>query len=117
MEGQDIDDFLEFIDYVEDVQDIVRVPKRYIRDAENPVEFYNEKEFRYRYRFSKAIVLEVILPLIIHRFVRINNRGLPISPLMQLLTCLRYYATGNFQVSCFFCNCVSIIILIQHSRW
>jgi len=116
---QDNDDFLEFIDYAEDVQEIVRIPKRYIRDKENPVEFYSEKEFRSRYRFSKAMVVEVLLPLIVHRFVRVNNRGLPISPLIQLLTCLRFYATGSFQVSCF---CVIIYFHNNdyhylHSRW
>lgn len=29
---------------------------------------------------------------------KINNRGLPISPVLQLLICLRFYATASFQL-------------------
>lgn len=39
-----------------------------------------------------------ILPLIEEGLVKINNRGLPISPALQLLIALRFYATGSFQV-------------------
>lgn len=97
MDRQDHEDFFEFIDYVEYVLDHVRVSKRYLRDVDNPLDFYNENEFRCRYRFSKTIVVEVLLPLVMNNLMRANNRGLPISPFTQLLTCLRYYATGNFQ--------------------
>lgn len=39
-----------------------------------------------------------ILPLIEEGLAKINNRGLPISPVIQLLVSLRFYATGSFQV-------------------
>lgn len=77
----------------------VRVVKRYIRDGQNPFEFYNEWEFKRRFRFSKQSVMFGILPLIEGGLRKINNRGLPISPMLQLLVCLRYYATASFQVS------------------
>jgi hypothetical protein len=40
------------------------IPKRYTRDALNPLEFYRDVEFKRRYRFSKDAVLHGILPLI-----------------------------------------------------
>jgi len=39
-----------------------------------------------------------ILPLVEEGLAKINNCGLPISPVLQLLVCLRFYATGSFQV-------------------
>lgn len=40
-----------------------------------------------------------ILPLIEDKLKKTNNRGLPISPVLQLLICLRFYSTASFQVS------------------
>lgn len=79
---------------------IVRAPKRYIRDLQNPFEFYNNVEFKRRFRFSKNSILEGILPRIEEALQKPNNRGLPIPPVFQLLICLRFYATASFQV-CF----------------
>lgn len=94
----DFDDYFELLALVEEENNVQRLPKRYIRDAENPVEFYADDEFRRRYRFDKHMVTNTILPLIINGLQVPNNRGLPVSPLMKLLICLRFYATGNFQV-------------------
>lgn len=77
----------------------IRAPKRYIRDNQNPFEFFNEQEFKKRFRFSKNSVIFGILPLVEEGLAKINNRGLPISPILQLLICLRFYATASFQVS------------------
>lgn len=65
----------------------------------NPFEFYYEREFKRRFRFNKDSVLYGILPKIQNELIHNNNRGLPIPPLCQLLICLRFYATGSFQVS------------------
>ncbi|KAJ3628551.1 hypothetical protein MTP99_015850 [Tenebrio molitor] len=73
------------------------IPKRYIRDALNPLEFYRDVEFKRRYRFSKDAVLHGILPLIQNALAKNNNRGLPVQPVMQLLLCLRFFATASFQ--------------------
>lgn len=95
-----------FVDNLNEEEDelgeehILRVPKRYIRDAQNPFEYYNDVEFKRRYRFSKTSILEGILPRIEEPLTKINNRGLPVSPVFQLLICLRFYATASFQV-CF----------------
>ncbi|KYN05317.1 hypothetical protein ALC62_03753 [Cyphomyrmex costatus] len=76
----------------------IRALKKYIRDGQNPFEFFNEREFKKRFRFSKNSVMFGILPLIEEGFAKIYNRGLPISPVIQLLICLRFYATASFQV-------------------
>ncbi|XP_036144945.1 putative nuclease HARBI1 [Monomorium pharaonis] len=76
----------------------IRAPKRYIRDKENPFEFFNEQEFKKKFRFSKNSVMFGILPLVEEGLTKINNRGLPISPVFQLLICLRFYATASFQL-------------------
>lgn len=83
----------------EEEEEIVRIGKRYIRDGQNPFEFYNEQEFKRRFRFSKHSVMFGILPLIEDRLTKANNRGLPITPVLQLLICLRFYSTASFQVS------------------
>ncbi|XP_071581720.1 putative nuclease HARBI1 [Temnothorax nylanderi] len=82
----------------EDEEVQIRVPKRYIRDGENPFEFYNESEFKKRFRFAKNSIMFGILPLIEERLSKINNRGLPITPVFQLLISLRFYATASFQL-------------------
>lgn len=77
---------------------IGRAPKRYIRDAQNPLEFHSEEEFRQRFRFSKDTVQNYILPRIEEPLRKDSNRGLPIAPMFQLLLALRFYATASFQV-------------------
>lgn len=94
---EELDDFLEYINVVVE-ENPQRVPKRYIRDAENSLEFFNVEEFRIRYRFRKKTVVDTILPLVFDRLQKPDNRGLPIPPIIQLLICLRFYATSNSQV-------------------
>lgn len=97
----EFDDFEIDEDFYEFVNDVLwreRMPKRYVRDAHNPLEWWNEIEFRKRYRFSKNTVINFIQPLVVDALHKDSRRGLPISPLLQVLCCLRFYATGNFQV-------------------
>ncbi|CAD6242562.1 GSCOCG00009513001-RA-CDS, partial [Cotesia congregata] len=68
-----------------------------IRDVQDPFDFYSEIEFKQRYRFDKDSVKFGILPLIEQNLCKVNKRGLPIPPIFQLLICLRFYATANFQ--------------------
>lgn len=97
IEIQDINFSSEEEEEEEEIQ--VHIGKRYIRDGQNPFEFYNEREFKKRFRFSKHSVMFGILPLIEDGLTKPNNCGLPISPVLQLLICLRFYATASFQVS------------------
>lgn len=72
--------------------------KQYIRDAINPFTAYHEHEFHIRYRFSKNSVMYGLLPLVMDGLTKPDMRGLPIEPVIQLLICLRFYATASFQV-------------------
>jgi hypothetical protein len=94
----DLDLDFEDIDEIDENIEVIRAPKRYIRDGNNLLEFYNDLEFKKRFRFSKQSVLYGILPKIEINLIKVNNRGLPISPIMQLLICLRFYASASFQV-------------------
>ena len=57
---------------------------------------YSEEEFKSRFRFSKASVT-FILNKIKPKLVRNIQRRDCISPMLQLLIALRFYATGSFQ--------------------
>lgn len=80
--------------------DFIRLPKKYIRDATNPLEFYSNKEFKKRYRFEKQTIINCVMPLI-NWPEFINNRGLSLPPILLLLSTLRFYSTSSFQVSRF----------------
>lgn len=97
LENIDIEDMS--LSSEEEAEEEVRIRKRYIRDGENPIEYFNEQEFKIKFRFTKQSVMFGILPLIKDELTKPSNRGLPISPELQLLVCLRYYATASFQVS------------------
>ncbi|XP_034830814.1 putative nuclease HARBI1 [Maniola hyperantus] len=91
--------FEEFIEYMYD-NPYNYLSRRYLRDAENPIEVFDENEFKIRFRFTKNIVAEFLLPLLFQNSANCNNRGLPIPPIIQVLVALRFYATGNFQIVC-----------------
>ncbi|XP_060877192.1 putative nuclease HARBI1 [Metopolophium dirhodum] len=76
-----------------------RVPKRYVRDMQNPIDYYSDKEFKNRYRFSKTLVIECLMPLIFNEIEAVTTmRGLPVPQLIKLLAVLRFYGTGNIQL-------------------
>ncbi|KAI4463265.1 hypothetical protein MML48_4g00015453 [Holotrichia oblita] len=84
---------------IAELQDVhIRIPKRHIRDMQNPIEYYNNFEFKRRYRFDKRIVNDVLLPMVNGHLEKPSNRGLPLPPMLCLLITLRYYATGNYQI-------------------
>lgn len=87
---------------------------RYIRNWENPTEFYEDIQFKKRYRFSKRAVVDILLSLINNELQRNDNRGLPISPLMQLLITLRFYTTSSFQVYFILLPNLYILFIIYH---
>ncbi|XP_050664028.1 putative nuclease HARBI1 [Leptidea sinapis] len=90
--------FESFIEYMYD-SPYDYLSRRYLRDAENPMEIYDENEFRIRFRFTKNIVASFLLPLLFQN-TGDSKRGLPIPPVIQMLAALRFYATGNFQIVC-----------------
>lgn len=88
------DNILEEIEVAEP-----RNPKVYFRDVD-PFHYYSEDCFKKRFRFTKSVVRHVILPRIEDTLQSETQRGLPLTPLCQLLTALRFYATGSFQIVC-----------------
>jgi len=103
------DDFVDYLERVDEEAELEeeldealprpRAPKRYIRDVQNPLEVYEDHQFKRRNRFHKDCVMNFILPKLSPQLEKDSSRGLPIAPVFQLLVALRFYATGSFQVS------------------
>nr|CAD7203807.1 unnamed protein product [Timema douglasi] len=74
------DDLVDLVEVI-GVIDKLPEPKGYLRDAENPVEFYSDREFIRRFRFNKSTVVNVIVPLLTGP--NQNARGLPVPPLIK----------------------------------
>ncbi|XP_072043033.1 putative nuclease HARBI1 [Amphiura filiformis] len=71
-------------------------PQRVYRDRSNPFEELSEKQFRTRYRMYKHTAIELI-DMMAPDLQRDTERGHALPPYLQVLTALRYYATGSFQ--------------------
>ena len=85
---------------LEELQELVAStthPRRAPRDRSNPLQEWDDANFFYRYRFTKAgfaLLFDAIAPSLQHYVKKTNN---PIPPTLQLTLALRYYATGTFQ--------------------
>lgn len=75
---------------------LTRVPRRLLHHRGTPMELYSSEQFLTQYRFSKEMVQELLLMLLLE--ARDHNRGLPLSPMQQLLLDHRFYGAGTFQV-------------------
>jgi hypothetical protein len=67
---------LDLIEHINYRDDYIRlpVPRRYIRDADNPLVYSNDNEFRRRYRFYKESVLNILMPLVmIHQISEVSR--------------------------------------------
>lgn len=92
---------MNFIAAVEDINRIQlqrerRIPRHVLRDLHNPFEFYSDNEFRARFRFSKDSTI-FICDMLRENLTRPTRRHYPVSVELQVLTALRFYATGTFQ--------------------
>lgn len=65
---------------------------RLFKDRSNPLEDLDEDEVFERYRFRPLTILYIVglLP----DLSSATNRNQPLPPLLQVLLCLRYFATG-----------------------
>lgn len=92
----DTDDFVDFALRVYDVAsgNVYRIP-RLMRDRGNPMEHYDETEFCIRYRFSKTTVCRLLELLPMQESA--DGRGIPVPPMLRLLTALRFYGAATFQ--------------------
>lgn len=70
--------------------------ERVIRDRSNPLDIYNDEELIQRFRFCRRDIHELVEELSPDlQFVSDHNAAL--TPALQLLIALRFYANGAFQ--------------------
>ena len=62
----------------------------------NPMDLYNDDQFRVRFRMSKNTASDM-LKLIENKIFWFNKSGDPTPPMIQLFVTLRILATGTFQ--------------------
>lgn len=73
------------------------INRRIIRDRSNPLEVYDEEQFKRRYHLAKGTVIFVLNK--IHEYISQEViRGSPIPALHQLLVALSFFSTGSFQL-------------------
>lgn len=65
-----------------------------IKDRSNPLELFDETEFKVRFRLSKQLFLDLLDELMLERSTK---RSHPIPPVVQLCVTLQFYATGMYQ--------------------
>jgi hypothetical protein len=75
--------------------DVEQIPRKYNCNMEDLFEKFNDNTFLKLYRFPKLIVIDQLVDLL---GIQVNNQGLPVLLILQLLIKLQFYATANFQV-------------------
>lgn len=66
-----------------------------LKDRSNAIKLYNDAKALIQYRFTKRMVNHLLKLLPLREGP--DNRGNPVSPLLQLLPALRFYRTATFQ--------------------
>ena len=69
---------------------------RHLRDRFNPLEEYDDEDFRLRFRLRKDSVSD-LANILDKDLKHQTRRGLALTPMQQVLIALRFYATGTFQ--------------------
>jgi hypothetical protein len=75
----------------------VEIAERVVRTRENPFEKYSPRELRKRYRLTKEVV-KFVAELVQDHIKGNSPRDSDISPLLQVLITLRYFAKGCYQL-------------------
>ena len=75
----------------------VEKPVRKFKEHSNPFDDFGEEEFRVRFRLPKKAVVE-LMERIGDQLQYDTVRYGQVQPINQLLICLRFYASGSFQV-------------------
>ena len=68
---------------------------RHLRDRFKPLEEYDDEAFRLRFRLRKDSVSDHV-KILAKDLEQQTRRGLPLTPMQQVLIALRCYATGTF---------------------
>ena len=95
----DFDDLLDLQQQLEVSRGVHRRPAT-LRDRLNPLEAYDDVDFYHRYRVKKEgflLILQSVEPLLPQYRKKTNS---PLSPVQQLSVAQRFFATGDFQISC-----------------
>ena len=69
---------------------------RHLWDRFKPLEEYDDEAFRLRFRLKKDAVGDLV-KILDKDLQHQTRRGLPLTPMQQVLIALRFYATGTFQ--------------------
>lgn len=95
---------------------MLRIPRIIPLDRSNPMEYLTEEEFIMRYRLNKEAVMD-LLQVITPNLRRIrNNRGCSVPHHLQLLVALRYFATGDLQITMGDCSEMSTATVSKYVR-
>ncbi|KAJ8891843.1 hypothetical protein PR048_004397 [Dryococelus australis] len=90
-------DHLDLLQRIETHQRNER-PRRYLRDGQNPREYFSYVEFVKRFRFTKQTAWDTIEPLVAADDG--DRRGLPVPPVLKVVIALRFYGSNTFQNVC-----------------
>ncbi|KAJ8321463.1 hypothetical protein KUTeg_000986 [Tegillarca granosa] len=85
-----------YLDRLRQLDDIP-VQRNVLRERNNPLEEYNNVDVFKRYRFEKDNVVHIFHTIKENKYHLMENRGLPIPPMLQLLATLRFYVTGTLE--------------------
>ena len=94
------DDFQDFLDRTQRRENQSRIRRNGLKDRLNPLEAFSEVEFYDRFRVNKdgfLSILELVEPEL-PSFAKKTNS--PLNKVQQLSVALRFFASGDFQVSC-----------------
>ena len=69
---------------------------RHLMDRFNPLEEYHYEDFPLRFRLRKDSVIDLVKILEPKDLQHQTRRGLPLTPMQQMLIALRFYVTGTF---------------------
>lgn len=87
---------MQHVEYIDLINNL-RIERRILRDRLNPLEYYNDEEFRVRFRFSKDTLINLILPDILPELQRPTRRSFSLTPIQQICAVLRFYSCGSYQ--------------------
>lgn len=74
----------------------INTKHRVIFSRSDPFDYYTDEQIASRYRFTKSSIMQLVK--LIHKDIEHQTkRSKSLSPLMQLLLALRFYATGSFE--------------------
>ena len=90
---------VEYMDIVEAIEnnEVNERPERVIRDRLNPIEEFSDETFLNRFRFPKAVVVELLEELLTtHEFDDPQKKITSIPAINQLLLTLHFYSSSCF---------------------